>query len=64
MKELIIKDYYDKYGKIIFEGEYRNGLKNGKGIEFQYKYGVKIFEGEYSNGKRHGKEKNIMKIMN
>ena len=21
MKELIIKDYYDKYGKIIFEGD-------------------------------------------
>ncbi len=34
-----------------FEGEYLNGIKNGKGKEFDTK-GKIIFEGEYLNGKR------------
>ena len=34
----------------MFEGEYLNGKRNGKGKE--YKYGEIIFEGEYLNGKR------------
>ena len=35
---------------MIFEGEYKNGRKNGKGKEL-------LFEGEYLNGKRwNGKE--------
>jgi len=35
---------------LIFEGEYKNGRKNGKGKEL-------LFEGEYLNGKRwNGKE--------
>ena len=36
---------------MIFEGEYKNGVKwNGKGKEFNYKDAL-IFEGEYFNGK-------------
>ena len=43
---------------IIFEGEYINGLKNGKGKEYDIKLGGKLsFEGEYKNGLRNGKGK-------
>ena len=46
---------YNKEGKFIFEGEYLNGERNGKGKEF---YDEKlIFEGEYLNGERNGKGK-------
>ena len=41
---------YNYYGYLEFEGEYLNGLRNGKGKE--YKYGELIFEGEYLNGFR------------
>ena len=41
---------------LIFEGEYLNGEKNGKGKEY-YPYGELNFEGEYSNGERNGKGK-------
>ena len=41
---------------LIFEGEYLNGEKNGKGKEY-CPDGELFFEGEYSNGKRHGKGK-------
>ena len=47
-------DYFTN--KILFEGEYLNGKRNGNGIEY-HKNGGKIFEGEYINGKRHGKGK-------
>ena len=46
----------DNNGKLIFEGEYLNGLRNGKGKEYGY-YGELIFEGEYLNGERNGKGK-------
>ena len=46
---------YDFYGRKIFEGEYDNGERNGKGKEFQYDN--LIFEGNYLNGKRNGKGK-------
>ena len=36
---------------ILFEGEYLNGEKNGKGIEYYFN-GNKIYEGEYKNGRR------------
>ena len=36
---------------MIFEGEYLNGKRNGKGKEY-YRNGESIFEGEYLNGKR------------
>ena len=42
--------------KLIFEGEYLNGERIGKGKEYGC-YGELIFEGEYLNGKRNGKGK-------
>ena len=51
-----LKEY--KNNKIIFEGEYINGLKNGYGKAKEYYYNGKLeFVGEYLNGKRHGKGK-------
>ena len=47
-------DYY--YGAKYFEGEYINGVRNGKGKEL-YESGDILFEGEYLNGKRNGKGK-------
>ena len=40
----------------IFEGEFLNGLKNGKGKEY-YNNGKLLYEGEYKNDLRHGKGK-------
>ena len=40
---------YNFDGKIIFEGEYLNGKRNGMGKE--YNNGELLFEGEYLNGK-------------
>ena len=63
---------YDLYTMALkFEGEYKNGKKNGKGKEFykshdiyenEYSLGEKsgsklIYEGEFLNGKRNGKGK-------
>ena len=48
---------YDFYGEKVFEGEYVNGERNGKGKE--YKFTSLIFEGYYINGKRNGKGKNF-----
>ena len=45
-----IKEYSSK-GELIFEGEYLNGERNGKGKEY-YKNGILKFGGEYLNGKR------------
>ena len=50
-----INEYNNLYIK-IFEGEYTNGLKNGKGKEF-YDNGKLFFKGEYLNGLRNGKGK-------
>ena len=41
---------YDDNGQLIFEGEYLNGKRNGKGKEYN-NIGKIIFEGEYLNGK-------------
>ena len=46
---------YDFYGTLLYEGEYLNGKRNGKGKE--YCENVLIFEGEYLNGKINGKAK-------
>ena len=44
---------YDAYSdNLIFEGEFSNGHKNGKGKE--YDNNRLIFEGEYINGERNG----------
>jgi len=48
------KDIY--YNYLIFEGEYINRKRNGKGREYNYN-GELEFEGEYLNGERNGKGK-------
>ena len=45
---------YNKYGKIEYEGEYLNGKRNGKGIEYIGR--GSRYEGEFLNGKKHEKE--------
>ena len=47
VKNMIIIDN----NRLIFEGEYLNGKRNGKGKE--YDNNKIIFEGEYLNGKKH-----------
>ena len=47
------KEYDSKYVKLLYEGEYLNGKRNGKGIEFDYGGNIE-YEGEYLNGKRNG----------
>ena len=42
-------DYYS--GFLVFEGEYLNGKRYGKGKEYG-RYGRLLFEGEYINGKK------------
>ena len=57
-----VKEYDDFGGKLIFEGEYLNGQKNGRGKEYN-KEGNLIFEGEYKEG-LNGMEKDmIIKII-
>jgi len=51
-----VKEYSGWRSRLIFEGEYLNGKRNGKGKEYTLK-GILKFEGEYLNGKRHGKGK-------
>ena len=46
---------YDSNDDLIYEGEYLNGERNGKGNE--YRNGNLIFKGEYLNGERNGKGK-------
>ena len=38
---------YDKFGRLIYEGEYINGKRNGKGKEYYGYDGTLKFEGEY-----------------
>ena len=45
------KEYYGYNDTLIFEGEYLNGERNGKGKEYDND-GKLIFEGEYLNGER------------
>ena len=41
---------YDILGKFIYEGEYMNGRKNGKGKEYNHFFRRHLkFEGEYIN---------------
>ena len=48
---------YNDNGTLIFEGEYLNGIKNGKGKQYDG-FGNLLFEGEYLEGKRwNGKGK-------
>ena len=50
------KEYNAYDDSLLFEGEYLNGERNGKGKEFSYD-GILLFEGEYLNGQRNGKGK-------
>ena len=50
------KEYDGHTNKLIFEGEYLNRKRNGKGREYSL-YGELIFDGQFLNGKRHGKGK-------
>ncbi len=53
------KEYLKYNHKIIFEGEYLKGKRNGIGREY-YDNGKLKFEGEYLNGKKwNGKEFNL-----
>ena len=52
---------------LIYEGEYLNKRKNGKGKEYDI-YGRLIYEGNYLKGKKNGKKrmetvKNILKMV-
>ena len=47
-----VKEYSEDI--LLFEGEYLNGQKHGKGKEYTA-FGKLIFEGEYLNGKKQGK---------
>ena len=52
-----IKEYNIYDGRLRFEGEYKNGERNGKGKEYSVFDGKLIFEGEYLYGnRRSGKE--------
>ena len=55
-KTIKVKEY-DYNGELIFEGEYLNGLRNGKGKEYGYFHGKLKFEGEYLNGLKNGNGK-------
>ena len=50
------KEYNLYTNELIFEGEYINGKRHGKGKEYNYN-GKLEFEGEYLNGERNGKGK-------
>ena len=50
------KEYNGSSNDLIYEGEYSNGERNGKGKEYN-EDGKLSFEGEYLNGKRNGKGK-------
>ena len=53
-----VKEYSSYNNKLLFEGEYSNGKRNGKGKV--YSNGELIYEGEYKNGKQNGKGKRYM----
>ena len=45
-----------------YEGEYKNGKKNGKGKEYN-KDNILEFEGEFLNGEKMEKEKYIIRMV-
>ena len=45
--------FYDKDGKLVYEGEYSHGEKNGKGI-YYFPKGMK-YDGEFVDNKKEGK---------
>ena len=54
----LAKEYNGFDDSLIYEGEYSNGQRNGKGKEYAYYYdGSLIYEGEFLKGKKNGKGK-------
>ena len=53
--------YFNYFGEFLYEGDYLNGKRNGKGKEY-YNNGKQKFEGKYLNGNRNGKEYNDNEI--
>ena len=53
--ETIVKEYNND-DSLIYEGEYLNRKRNGKGKEY-YENGLLKYEGDYFNGKKNGKGK-------
>ena len=51
------KEFKGSNDKLLFEGEYKNGRRNGIGIEYDEFKGLKLYEGEFKNGKRNGNGK-------
>ena len=49
----ITREYNEINNKLIFEGEYLNGERNGKGRE--YDLDILAFQGEYINGQKNGR---------
>ena len=58
----ILGKEYDFYDILLYEGEYLNGKRNGKGKEFLEN--VLIFEGNYLNGEKMEKENIMIFIVN
>ena len=48
------KEYNGYNDKLLFEGEYYNGERNGIWKEYKYYNDRLIYEGEYYNGERNG----------
>ena len=66
-EENVIKEYNIFSDKLLFEGEYLNGKRHGKGKE--YIHGILIFDGEYLNdlkwiGNGYDNNGNIIYILN
>ena len=57
----IVKEYNSISNKLIFEGEYSNKKRNGKGKIYN-DVGYVIFEGEFLNGKKNGKGKEYQNV--
>ena len=58
----LAREYDSNADELLFEGEYLNGERNGRGIEyFKGSYRKLSFKGEYKNGRRHGKGKEFDK---
>ena len=51
MKNKNDKDDYIYFIVLVFEGKFQNGLKNGKGKEYDQEGNI-IFDGEYQKGKK------------
>lgn len=52
-------------GEILYDGKYKKGLMNGKGVLYCERHSDYIeYEGEYKNGKRHGKGKEYYPMTN